>query len=273
MVDSYTVSNYLKHAARTGLNIVSAAADPLFRPVPSPRFLIYHQVGTSLGREMEVSIATFREQLALLREFGEVSDIDRAIESHGESDASGLFVVTFDDGFEDVYHHAFPLLEEMRVPFTLYITTRPIETGQPIDPRYPDAKPLSWDQVNEMKASGLATIGAHTHTHVDLRDVSTDRIVEELEISNELIRRRTDTDPRHFTYPWGWWSDRADAVVRDLYESATLGGPAPLRASSALHALERLPIKKTDSMGVFMRKLRGGHRLEAYVRRYVHRVP
>ena len=80
-------------------------------------------------------------------------------------------MLTFDDGFEDVYHNAFPLMKERGLPFTLYLTTNPIETGEPLDPRYPEAKPLTWDQINEMAGTGLVTIGAHTHTHPDLQNL------------------------------------------------------------------------------------------------------
>ena len=43
---------------------------------------------------------------------GEIVDLETAIERRGEPDADKLFVLTFDDGFEDVYHNAFPLLKE-----------------------------------------------------------------------------------------------------------------------------------------------------------------
>ena len=35
--------------------------------------------------------------------------------------------ITFDDGFEDIYTHAFPLLMKYQIPFTIYITVDLIE--------------------------------------------------------------------------------------------------------------------------------------------------
>ena len=151
----------VKRLARVTLKAVAAAVDPLFGPLPGPRILIYHQVGGNSGREMEVSTRTFGKQLDWMQTNGEIVDLETAIGRRGEPDAAKLFVLTFDDGFEDVYHNAFPLMKERGIPFTLYLTTRPIETGEPLDPRYPDARPFTWDQVNEMAATDLATIGAH----------------------------------------------------------------------------------------------------------------
>ena len=164
----------LKVAAKT----VFALVDPLFGPFPGPRILIYHQVGVNLGREMEVPIDTFRRQLEWMQSHGEIVDLETAIKRRGEPDAHKLFVLTFDDGFEDVYHNAFPLLKERGLPFTLYLTTNPIETGEPLDPRYPEAKPLTWDQINEMVGTGLVTVGAHTHTHPDLQKLAEAEIAE-----------------------------------------------------------------------------------------------
>lgn len=261
------MKDQLKRTARVALKTVSAAVDPLLGPLPGPRILIYHQVGVNHGREMEVSTEAFTKQLDWMQAKGEIVDLKTAIERRGDPDADKLFVVTFDDGYEDVYHNAFPLMKDRGIPFTLYLTTRPIETGEPLDTRYPEARPLTWDQVNEMTATGLATIGAHTHTHLDLRDAAADRISGELDRSNELIHRHTGSAPRHFTYPWGWWSETADPLVRERYETATVGSTSPITASSDLSTLGRFPVQSSDGMIWFTRRNARGLRLENVIRR------
>lgn len=251
----------VRSAAKSGL----ALLDPLFGQLPGPRILIYHQVGVDFGREMEVSTSSFRRQLDWIELHGEFAGLETAIERRHEPSSTKLFVLTFDDGFEDVYRNAFPLLKERGIPFTLYLTTDPIETGEPLDPRYPDAKPLTWDQVNEMANSGLMTVGAHTHSHPDLRSVSPDRIAHELTHSNGLIEERTGKRPRHFTYPWGWWSEAADAEARQRYATATVGSGWK-GASADLFRIERLPIQASDSRFLFQRKALTGSPMEARLR-------
>jgi len=255
----------LKRAARVAVKGAAVVVDPLFGTFCGPRILIYHQVGVSLGREMEVSTQSFVEQLEWIQENGEIVDLETAIERRGEPEADRLFVLTFDDGFEDVYRNAFPHMRERGVPFTLYLTTRAIETEVPLDLQYPTARPLTWSQVNDMVESGHVTIGAHTHTHPDLRTVEEDRIREELDTSNKLIYQRTGVEPRHFTYPWGWWSAPADTLVRERYVSATIGTGVSLEP----YTLSRIPVQRADRLFFFKRKIAGGLQLESRVREFI----
>lgn len=255
----------LVRVARAGLKMVSVVVDPFLGPFHGPRILIYHQVGVDLGREMEVSTEAFSRQLDWMQRHGEIVDLETAILRRMETDADRLFVLTFDDGFEDVFINAFPLMRHRGIPFTLYLTTQPIETGESIDPKFPDARPLAWDQVNEMIATGLVTVGAHTHTHPNLRLVAEDRIDLELGTADDLILLRTGITPRHFTYPWGSWSDRADRFVRDRYESATVGS-SPINGSDDTFRLTRLPVQRSDMPVFFRRRMRRGLRVESRVR-------
>jgi len=261
------MSSQLKRATRVALKGLAALVDPMFGPLRGPRILIYHQVGTNLGREMEVSAKVFANQLEWMRSYGQIVDLETAVAHRGDDRADTLFVLTFDDGFQDVYDNAFPLMEKMGIPFTLYLTTRPIESGNVLDSRHPDARPLTWDQVNEMVDTGLVTLGAHTHTHIDMRFASPEIVAEELDISNDLIRENTGLTPRHFTYPWGWWSEVADPLVRDRYETATVGSTSSITPESDLMTLGRLPVQTSDGITWFRRRAGRGLRLENFVRR------
>jgi peptidoglycan/xylan/chitin deacetylase (PgdA/CDA1 family) len=183
-----------------------------------------------------------------------------------DAEANRLFVLTFDDGYRDLYTTAFPILAERGLPFTLYLTTHPVETGDPLTDS-DQAAPLTWDQVNEMLESGLMTLGAHTHRHVDLREYGPTRIAAELDRSNQLIEKRTGVHPRHFAYPWGYWSEDAEPLVRVRYDTATLGAGPPITEDTDLHRLHRIPVQRSDGMTFFRRKLDTGMQLEEKVRR------
>ncbi len=257
----------LKSTARIALKVSAALVDPLFGQFSGPRILIYHRVGASFGREMEVSVDAFARQLDWLQDNGEIVALETAVERRGELGDDRIFVITFDDGYEDVYHNAFPLMKALGIPFTLYLTTRPIETGEAIDQRYPDARPLNWEQIREMISTGLVTVGAHTHTHVDLRAVGSDQIREELDRSNAAIELNTGHLPEHFTYPWGWWSEKADPLVRERYRTATVGSTSPITADSDTATLGRFPVLSSDRFFWFALRVKRGLRLENIVRR------
>ena len=256
----------LKEVGRSLSKGVFALADLLHGQWPGPRILIYHQVGTETGRQMEVTSAAFRAQLDWMLANGKIVSLEDALRRRGSLEANRLFVLTFDDGYEDVFENAYPLLEREGIPFTLYLSTQHIESGVPLGPGRP---PLSWEQVTKMTESGLVTLGGHTHRHTYLGRARLDLVEEELAASDELIEDRTGITPRHFAYPWGHWSPIADTVVRRRYESAVLGAGAPVTASTDRFLVHRLPIQHGDGFFYFKRKVLRGMSLEESVRRVV----
>lgn len=250
---------------REAVKTLSTVVDLLGPRVPGPRLLIYHQVGTGSGLQMEVRLDDFRRQVEWLAENRRIVDLEVAIARRGEPDADQMAVLTFDDGYADTYRWAFPLLRAGRIPFTLYLTTAPVETGR--GPRA-GAEPLTWKQIEEMLDSGLLTLGAHTHTHADLRRLEASAVEEELDTANRLITRRLGVNPRHFAYPWGYWAPQADAAVRERYVSAVLGGGGRgIDGATDPYRLHRYPIQLADRFVFFKRRLHRGFPLEEGIRR------
>lgn len=238
-----------------------AAADLLLPTPTGPRLLIYHNVGTRGGRQMEVSREDFIWQLNWLVVNREVVDLETAVRRWTEPGADRMVVLTFDDGYEDTYTTAFPLMRERGIPFTLYVATDMIERG-------PEAgvHPLGWGQIREMLDTGLLTLGAHTHTHRDLRGVEQEDVLRELEVSNDIIEQRTGVTPRHFAYPWGYWAERAHGAVAETYETAVLGAPL-WRSGFDTHQIFRFPVQLSDGARWFYARLSGGLLLEEWTRR------
>ena len=243
-----------------------AGADLFRRRFPGPRILIYHQVGSDLRREMEVSFEVFRRQLDWMQEHGEIVPFEYALARVQDENADRLFVLSFDDGYRDVYENAFPLLLERRIPFTLYLTTHPIESGLALTPGG-RADPLSWDQIRKMNATGLMTLGSHTHRHLDLRKLGSGIIEEELDVSNHLIQERLGVTLRHFAYPWGYWAEKAEPLVKARFSTAVLGAGRPIKPEYDPYRIHRVPIQRSDGMVFFRRKVKRGMLLEETIRR------
>ena len=247
---------------RSSAKLAFTAADLVLPRPKGPRLLIYHQVGTGSGEQMSISTRDFVWQLEWLADNRDVVDLGAALERWTEPGADRLVVLTFDDGYDDLFTTAFPLMRERDVPFTLYVATEMIETGR----RGDGTRSLTWDQIAEMLGSGLMTIGAHTHTHRDLRSATFEETVSELEHSNHIIEQRLGVEPRHFAYPWGYWGPSAHEAVASTYETAVLG--APLRSTDHdPHKIHRFPVQLSDGTWWFRSRLRGGLVGEEWVRR------
>lgn len=117
---------------------LSAALAQLAAPVTRPFFgglgaiLMLHTIAEPPGRprvgwcdDIETPLDRLRELLALARRRRyEIVSLDVLCDriARGES-ARRCFVITFDDGYADVYTRAYPLLRGEGVPFTVYVTT------------------------------------------------------------------------------------------------------------------------------------------------------
>lgn len=258
-----------RRAAAQAVRVASAFTDLLIGRRAGPRVLIYHEIGGASDRELNLSPASFQFQVEWMLGNGRIVSLSEGVNDLTSIEASNRFVLTFDDGYLGVWRHAFPVLRDLSAPFTLYLTTSPLETGAPLHSGAD--QPLTWEAVRTMVESGLVTLGAHTHSHPDLRFTTQNEVRDELETSDALIESRTGQRPRHFAYPWGYWSESAHSSVRDRYETAALGsGPADTQGLNQ-GRFHRVPVLASDGAWVFQRRMYGGFRLEDRVRRRLKR--
>jgi len=230
---------------------------------PGVYFLLYHKVSGNLPIGIDLPHALFRRQMTHLARVGRVVSYDAALETlrTGRAPARDLFVLTFDDGYRDFYTHAFPVLQALRLPSTLFVTTRFVDEGVPcVMSRPPDPPPLpvTWSMLREMHASGLLTVAAHTHTHAELPGQSPARIRDELVRPRALIEERVGASVRHFAYPRAVWDEVVEAEVRAVYASAAIAGWRKTTAAAFdAYRIRRLPILRRDGWLYFRAKLRG----------------
>lgn len=232
---------------------------------PGLVILIYHRVGGGTTAEIDLPAGLFERQMAYLRDRARVVALDAALDGSLQDPGGGpgdAVAVTFDDGSQDLYERAFPVLLRYRIPATLFLVTRYIETQTPFDfgayARSPwRPAPLTWSQVREMAASGLVAIGGHTHGHVDLTRVSDAEARDEVERCAALIADRVGRPPAHFAYPWGRLSSRARTIVGERFLTASRGGSAknPFGGLDLL-GLWRRPVQRSDGFWLFTMKVR-----------------
>jgi peptidoglycan/xylan/chitin deacetylase (PgdA/CDA1 family)/CelD/BcsL family acetyltransferase involved in cellulose biosynthesis len=93
--------------------------------------LCYHRVGSGgvplySGLEPEV----FEAQMRFLRKRYRIVSFDTLAEELARGGPPEQSVaVTFDDGYRDVYSHAFPVLQKYQIPATMYLTAEAIKTN------------------------------------------------------------------------------------------------------------------------------------------------
>ncbi|WP_417536946.1 polysaccharide deacetylase family protein [Methylophaga sp.] len=88
-----------------------------------PRILMYHRISPD-GAPGTISVKQFREQMKLIKKSFNPIFLSELIELHEQGiTPKHAVAVTFDDGYSDFGDYAFPVIQEMGVPATLFITT------------------------------------------------------------------------------------------------------------------------------------------------------
>jgi hypothetical protein len=83
--------------------------------------------------------------------------------------------------------------------------------------------PLTWDEIREMRDSGLVSFGAHTVTHPILSNCTYDQQRNELTLSQQRINKEMGESTSLFAYPNGGLVDYNDKSIELLRELGYLG--------------------------------------------------
>lgn len=173
-----------------------------------------------LGFSLSVTPADFREQMNYLAEHG-YRTITPA-ELHGALKNKTLLppksvLLTFDDGYEDFYTNAFPILKEFGLKATVFVVTG-FAGSEPT--RY-----LSWPQIRELDASQLVTIASHTIAHTNL--MKSRNAFREISQSKRILERQLQHKVSIFAYPFGMVDEFSKQLVAqagyDLAFSTRIG--------------------------------------------------
>lgn len=209
----------------TTTNPLGVTADG-YQTVP---ILCYHRFGTGPSK-MIVSPAQFEAQLDwLARNHYKVLRLKELAPFLAGREAlpQRSVVITFDDGYETVYRHAYPALKKFGFSATLFVYSDFIGTRDG----------LSWAQLQEMAASGVIDIQAHSKTHRNLvergaaeSEASYRKSIEtEVRQPRALLERRlaaTGVQVRHFAFPFGDANDLVlEAMARDEYSLGVTVNP------------------------------------------------
>lgn len=225
------------------------------QPARGVTVLTYHRVGGGSPDELDVRLDDFARQVEQLAHH-RVEHLNEALDALDRGDTKPRVVLTFDDGFADVHRNAWPLLQQYRLPFVVYVASAYIGRTmhwQGATATDSGAAGLTWDQLATMVDSGLCAIGNHTHSHAhpDLLDVA------ELDRCNDLVRDRLGVVPQHFAFPWGVPVPHIEDALRARFRSAVTGRVGRNLPDVDRMLLRRVPVRRTDPPAFFRAKLVG----------------
>ena len=121
----------------------------------------YHEFAESLpNTAMRIQSTKFRKQMEALRDLGKpiitMEEFMKWKKGEGTLPPQS-FLITIDDGWKSVYTEAYPVLKELKIPFTLFLYKKYVVPG--------GGRSLTVPMIQEMLDSGLCTIGGHSYNH------------------------------------------------------------------------------------------------------------
>jgi peptidoglycan/xylan/chitin deacetylase (PgdA/CDA1 family) len=125
----------------------------------------------------------------------------------------------------------------------------------------PALLPLSLQQLADLAAEPLVTLGSHTHGHELLDQLDDDAAAATISRSVELLRSWTGRSIDHFAYPNGSYRPSTVEVVRSLgFASATTVAKGIWRRTDSVFEIPRVHVSRFDSQDRFVAETLGGVR-------------
>ena len=241
---------------------------PAAKKIP---ILMYHGIrdGESQARHpyfrTTTTPAVFAWQIGYLARSGYQSvrpDEAAALLLRPERGPAKPVVITFDDGLQDFYTAALPVLRKYGMSATVYLPTACI--GQTAR-KFHGRDCMTWAQVRDSHREGIA-FGSHTVTHPQLKALADGAIRRELEDSKKTLEDELGAPVSSFSYPYAFpetdipFRSRLRAMLEETGYSdgvSTIIGTAGRRNDP--YFLRRIPVNAWDDIRLFQAKLEGGY--------------
>lgn len=220
--------------------------------------LMYHSIADTASarfRPFAVTPRAFRAQMEYLaqNDFRALTVAQYAARLQQHADDARVVVITFDDGFADLYSAAFPILREFGLTATVFVVTQFIGATSRWLAREGEATRalLSFEQLRELQQNGIE-IGAHSHSHAALDTLSSDAARAEIARPKEILEQQLGQPVTSFAYPFGYYNRATRHWVRAAgYTSACAVKYAPSSARADAFALPRLIVRADTTLTAF----------------------
>lgn len=193
--------------------------------------LRYHFLNDEESR-FTISPDRFRTHLETLQNYGyTIIGMDHFLHFIRSGNVPpNAILITFDDGREDFYIHAYPELQKRGMPASNFLIMKEIDEPDGII-RY-----LNWEQIREMRDHGFSFFN-HTYSHhrrfagnsvmtgpiysENLQRMETyeeyrERIKKDLELAEQRLYDELGAQPKLFCFPYGEYNEAMVAAAKEI---------------------------------------------------------
>lgn len=214
--------------------------------------LMYHHIqpggiAKQAGQSsLTVDNNNFGQQMAYLTTHGYTilfaEDLVNDLRNHTPPPPKSI-VITIDDGYQDIYDYAYPILKQYHIKATLMIPTGLMNVSSASNAY------LTWGELKEMMASGLISVANHTWSHYAMGTKSADKDQFEVSTAQNQLLSNIGKSITIFAYPYG--TGAAAVAERAVLQKngivgafSTIGGTT--QCDSFIYSLHRTRIGSTS---------------------------
>ncbi len=235
-----------------------AASPPADFSVP---ILLYHRLGPVVADGMTMKTTVFESQMKYLHDNGyQVIPLRQLVnwyQGKGPAPRPKSVVIVEDDAHKSVYSEMLPVIRKYRYPVTIFVYPSAISNA---------SYAMTWDQLRELKKSGLFDLQSHTYWHPNfkrekrkLKPEAYDRLImEQLTRSKKKLEEELGGPVDLLAWPFGIYDDH---LLQKACEAGYIGTFSIERRHAAprdkLMILPRYLLVNADSDKAFVQLLQG----------------
>lgn len=224
--------------------------------------IYYHRVIKDLSQAgkhgIYVTAEMFEEHMHFFKSNGfQTVSLAEALQIKRENRKGKYVIITFDDGYEDNYLYAFPILKEYGYSAIIFLVAN-LQTNS-WDGKEPQVRMLSTSQIKEMHKYGIE-FGSHTLSHCDLTKVNLHEAEEELSESKKMLEDKLGFEIKSIAYPYGNCNDEVKTLAKSAgYQYSFATNKAPIGLHEDLLQIRRIAIFPNTDVRGLARKVKGNY--------------
>jgi len=171
---------------------------------------MYHRFNEDQHPSTNIDKEVFFKQMRFLKDEGytvlPLSKLILFFKKKKELPNKTIFI-TIDDGYKSVYNHAYPILKELRFPFSVFLSTDFVADNNNSDF-------MSWKMLKELKSNNVEIFN-HTSDHSSLLKVSKNRALKIINNSQKILKKEFGEVSPIFSYPYGESNLNTENLVKE----------------------------------------------------------
>ena len=196
---------------------------------------MYHRFNESKYPSTNIQMEIFKKQMEIIQNTGyNFYNPNKFRDNFNKPKKNKEILITIDDAFQSFYLEAWPYLKENRIPFILFVSTKPVgKKGY-----------MTWSQIREMEAEDFVFIGHHSHSHGYLIDKNNDQFILDIQRANKIFLHELKYIPQFFSYPFGEYSKFMRDYISQNFEFAFGQHSGVIDINKDKFELPRFPINE-----------------------------